>query len=189
VIDLKTRVLRSAAMKRRHKIGPSLRRTLSTLWLWLGVVAACTWLAFHFHLNLATTGFLYLIVVIAVAMRYGFAIATAISLASALCLNYFFVPPVLSFSVSDPANWVALAAFELTALVISTLSKTAADKTSEAVRERREAEALYQVSLRVFLFGRTHDPGNFLAGVIRECFNVTAVVLLDRSSGKNKSYG
>jgi hypothetical protein len=104
-------------------------------------------------------GFLYLILVIAAAMRGGFWFATVISVASALCLNYFFAPPVFSFSISDPANWVALVAFELTALVISRLSQTAADRTAEAIRERRDAERLYEVSLRMFLLNRSRDPG------------------------------
>ena len=155
----------------------------------LAVVAACTWLAFHFRLNLATMGFLYLILVIAAAMRGGFWSATVISVASALCLNYFFAPPVFSFSINDPANWVALGAFELTALVISQLSKTATDRTAEAIQERRDVERLYQVSLRMFLLNRSRDPGNTLASVIRESFDLKTVVLFDAISGHTYSDG
>src|SRR5580698_10732316 len=133
--------------------------------------------AFHFRLNLATMGFFYLILVIAAAMRNGFWVATVTSVVSALCLNYFFAPPVFSFSVSDPSNWVALSAFELTALVISRLSNTAHARTQEAIRERRDAERLYQVSLKVFLLNRSEDPGNMLASVIRESFDLRSVVL------------
>src|SRR5580658_11286982 len=114
--------------------------TLVQLCVPLAVVAVGTWLGLHFKLNLATMGFLYLILVIATAMRTGFWFATVASVVSAGCLNYFFVPPTYSFSVSDPANWVALGAFELTALVISRLSNTANHRTAEAIRERREAE-------------------------------------------------
>jgi two-component system sensor histidine kinase KdpD len=166
--------------------------TLDTF-LWLGlhlaVVAVCTWLALHFRLNLATMGFLYLILVIAVAMRSGFWFATVASVVSAGCLNYFFVPPTFSFSVSDPANWVALGAFELTALVISRLSNTANQKAAEAIQERRDAESLYQVSLRMFLLSRSQDPGNVLVSVIREVFGLKAVVLFDATSGNVYSAG
>jgi two-component system sensor histidine kinase KdpD len=155
----------------------------------LAVIAACTWLALHFQLNLATVGFLYLILVIATAIRCGFWFATVASVLSAGCLNYFFVPPTFSFSVSDPANWVALGAFELTALVISRLSNTASQKTAEAIRERREAEGLYQVSLRIFLLDRTQDPGNLLVSVIREVFDLKAAVLFDAASGGIYSAG
>jgi two-component system, OmpR family, sensor histidine kinase KdpD len=155
----------------------------------LVVVAVCTWLAFHFRLNLATMGFLYLILVIATAIRGGFWLATVTSVASALCLNYFFAPPVFSFSVSDPANWVALVAFELTALVITRFSDIATDRTAEAIRERRDAERLYQVSLRIFLLNRSRDPGALVASIIRESFDLKTVVLFDAVSGNTYSAG
>jgi two-component system sensor histidine kinase KdpD len=132
-------------------------------------------------------GFLYLILVIAAVMRGGFWFATVISVVSALCLNYLFAPPVFSFSISDPANWVALGAFELTALVISRLSDRATDRTAEAIRDRRDAERLYKVSLRVFLLNRSRDPGNILASVIRESFDLKSVVLFDAISGNTYS--
>jgi len=155
----------------------------------LGTVAACTWFAYHFHLNLATAGFLYLILIIGAAIRGGFWLATVTSVVSVLCLNYFFVPPVFSFSVSDPANWVALVAFELTALVISRLSNTANARTAEAVRDRRDAERLYQVSLHVFLLNRSQDPGDILATVIRDSFDLKSVVIYDAVSGNIYSAG
>jgi two-component system sensor histidine kinase KdpD len=163
--------------------------TLLGLSVPLAVIAACTWLGLHFQLNLATLGFLYLILVIATAIRSGFWFATVASVVSAGCLNYFFVPPTFSFSVSDPANWVALGAFELTALVISRLSNTASQKTAEAIRERREAERLYQVSLRIFHLDRTQDPGNLLVSVIREVFDLRSAVLFDATSGGTYSAG
>jgi two-component system, OmpR family, sensor histidine kinase KdpD len=163
--------------------------TLAWLGISLIVVAACTWLAFHFQLNLATMGFLYLILVIAAAMRGGFWLATIMSVVSALCLNYFFAPPVFSFRINDPANWFALCAFELTALVISRLSDRANDRTVEAVREQRYAERLYQVSLRMFQLNRSQDPGGILASVIHEAFDLQAVVLFDSVSGNAYSAG
>jgi two-component system, OmpR family, sensor histidine kinase KdpD len=134
-------------------------------------------------------GFLYLILVIATAIRSGFWFATVTSVVSAACLNYFFVPPTFSFSVSDPANWVALGAFELTALVISRLSNTANQRAAEAIRERRDAERLYQVSLRIFLLNRSPDPGNLLVSVIREVFDLKGVFLFDAMSSNTYSAG
>lgn len=134
-------------------------------------------------------GFLYLIVVIGAAMRSGFWFATVASVFSAGCLNYFFAPPAFSFSVNDPGNWVALGAFELTALVISRLSNTANERAAEAIRERRDAERLYQVSLRIFLFNGSQGPGDMLVSVIREVFDLKAVVLFDAMSGCTYSAG
>ena len=87
----------------------------------LAGVVACTWISFRFGQRFAFTGFLYLVFVVLAAMYAGFWQATFISFVAASCLNYFFVPPIFSF-VNSPANWVALGAFEFTALAISRLS-------------------------------------------------------------------
>jgi K+-sensing histidine kinase KdpD len=88
-------------------------------------VAFCTWFAFRLELGLATAGFLYLVLVVLAAIYGGFWIATAASFVALGCLDYFFVPPLLSFRVNSPAYWAALCAFEFTALVVSRLSYTA----------------------------------------------------------------
>ena len=91
----------------------------------LSAVLACTWIAFSLHLNLASAGCLYLVLIVVTALYGGFAIATLSSIAAVTCLTYFFVPPVFSFTVNHPENWVALGAFEFTALTISRLSHRA----------------------------------------------------------------
>ena len=191
MINLKTRVLRDPPrsfidllydMNQGH-------RPITRLFASLAFVAACTWFGFHFRLNLATTGFLYLVLVVATAMSAGFWVATATSVVAALCLNYFFAPPLFSFLISDPANWVALGVFEVTALVISRLSNLAENRTAEAMRERSDTEKLYQLSLRIFLLDRSLDPAKMLSAVIRERFELKAVVLFDAASGNIYSAG
>ena len=78
--------------------------------------------AFRLHLNLSTSGSLYFLVVVIVSVVWGFWEATVTSLVAVSCLNYFFVAPVLTWRISDPQNWAALGAFEITALIVSRLS-------------------------------------------------------------------
>ena len=78
--------------------------------------------AFRLHLNLSATGSLYFLIVVMVSAYVGFWEASVTSLVAVNCLNYFFVPPVLTWRVSDPQDWVALATFEITALTVSRLS-------------------------------------------------------------------
>ena len=84
-------------------------------------VLLAAYIGVRLHVNFATTGFLHLLIVVLVAMMAGFWEATVTSLAALICLNYFFVPPVFTFYVSDPQNWVALITFESTALLVSRL--------------------------------------------------------------------
>ncbi|HEV3330712.1 MAG TPA: ATP-binding protein [Bryobacteraceae bacterium] len=159
-----------------------------TLSLSLGGLAACTWGSFHFGQGFAFTGFLYLILVVLAALYGGFWQATVISVAAAACLNYFFVPPIFSF-VNSPANWVALGAFEFTALVISRLSLRAQLRAIEAIAGRRDMERLYETSRRILLLDSSGDAGSSITSLIREIFVLPAVQLYDALSGTTYESG
>jgi len=145
----------------------------------LAALIACTWLSFRFGQSFAFTGFLYLVLVVLAALYGGFWQATGISIAAATCLNYFFVPPIFSFA-NSPANWVALGAFEFTALVISRLSLRAQMRAGEAIAGRRDMERLYETSRRILLLDSSADNlGNQITSLIREIFELKAVQLFD----------
>ncbi len=114
--------------------------------LCLAGIIACTWVSFRIGLSLGTVGFLYLIFVVLAAFYGGFRWATLVSLVAVGCLDYFFDPPVFSFSVARLSNWVELGAFEFTALVISQLSNRAQLRAMEADMERRDTDRLYQAA-------------------------------------------
>jgi two-component system sensor histidine kinase KdpD len=78
--------------------------------------------AFLLHLNLASAISILLLLTVIAAIRRGLVYATAISLTAVGCLDYFFTTPLFEFSVRSPENWVALATFEATALLVSRLS-------------------------------------------------------------------
>lgn len=79
----------------------------------LGTVAAVTlvlgpWL--HMH-NAVIASIAYLLVVLVVAAASRLLIAVVTSVVAMLALNFFFLPPVGTFTIADPQNWVALFAF------------------------------------------------------------------------------
>jgi two-component system sensor histidine kinase KdpD len=154
----------------------------------LSGVAVTTWVAFRFDQSFAFTGFLDLVVVVLAALYGGFGQATLVSVAAAACLNYFFVPPVFSFA-NSPANWVALGAFEFTALVISRLSMRARLRALEAIGERRDMERLYEASRRILLQDGVSEPGNPIASLIRQTFELHGVRLFDAHSGATYQSG
>jgi len=78
----------------------------------LGLVAATTWAAFSLlRVNSLIAGFAYVLIVLVVAAKWGLAESFLTSVAAMLCLNYFFLPPILSLTIADPQNWVALFVF------------------------------------------------------------------------------
>src|ERR1700722_10410204 len=58
-------------------------------------------------------------------------------------LMYYFLPPV-GFGIDDPADWVALFAFLVTAVVAGELASRAERRASEARQGRQEIESLYE---------------------------------------------
>jgi len=146
-------------------------------------VLGYTWISFRLGQNLATVGFLYLVFVVLAAVYGGFWQATLISVVSVACLDYFFDEPIFSFSVDRVSNWVELGAFEFTALVISRLSTRAHLRAMEADAERRDTARLYQTARRILLLDYSGHPGSPVTSLIRETFELQAVVLFDGVSG------
>lgn len=105
-------------------------------------IALVTVLATVAHLNSNTVGFAYLIVLIFISLWSGLVIGLVASLAATLCFNYFFFAPVGTFSIEEPANWFALAAFLLTSISVSRLVVAARMQAEKAERRRQEVERL-----------------------------------------------
>ena len=63
----------------------------------LALVAAITWVAFALlRVNSLTAGLSYVLVVLVVAAKWGMVESFVTSVAAMLCLNFFFLPPILS---------------------------------------------------------------------------------------------
>lgn len=153
------------------------------------VVLVAAYLGVRLHVNFSTTGFLDLLVVVLVAMLSGFWEATVTSLAALICLNYFFVPPVYTFYVADPQNWVALIAFESSALLVSRLSLQMDQQARTAIQERRGMEKLYELSRRTLLMNPQQSPGVQIVSQIRDVVQLEAVALFDAARAHLDSCG
>src|SRR4030095_5388383 len=71
---------------------------------------------FHERVNSTTVALALLLVVLFAATGWGIRPALLAALLGVICINFFFLPPVHTFTITDPQNWVALAAFLITAL-------------------------------------------------------------------------
>ena len=56
-----------------------------------------------------------------IASTWGFVDALAASIAATLAFNYFFFPPVGTFTIAEPANWIALISFFIASIVATRL--------------------------------------------------------------------
>ena len=145
----------------------------------LAAVALLTFCAFRLHLNLSTTGSLYFLIVVLVSLFWGFWEASVTSLVAVSCLNYFFVPPILNWSVADPQDWVALAAFEIIALTVSRLSTRVQGQARAQARQRAAVQKLYELSRRILLLDRHEPIAPQIVSLIQEIFRTESVALFD----------
>jgi two-component system sensor histidine kinase KdpD len=155
----------------------------------LAAVVLVTFLGLRLHLNLSTSGFLCFLIVVMVSVVWGFFQASVTSLIAVGCLNYFFVPPLFTWTVSDPQNWVALATFEVAALAVSRLSTHAQQQARAEARHRAEVEKLYALSRRILLLDRRQNIGPQIVSLIQEIFRAESVALFDAASARIDAIG
>ena len=111
----------------------------------LGIAAVTAALElFRTEINSTTVALGFLLVVLFAATLWGSRPAIVASIAGLICFNFFFLPPVRTFSIAEPDNWIALAAFLITALTVGQLSARARRRADEAESGRREIERLYR---------------------------------------------
>ncbi|HUA93772.1 MAG TPA: ATP-binding protein [Terracidiphilus sp.] len=147
------------------------------------VIALLVFSGFVLHFNPAPVGFLFLLVAVCEAILCGFWQASVVSVLACGCLDYFFYPPVFHFTVADPQDWVALGAFELSALLVSRLSSRERLNSYEAKLQRTAMEQLYKLSRSTLLINLHHPPGPQLTHLIQRIFGAEAVAVFNASSG------
>jgi two-component system sensor histidine kinase KdpD len=130
--------------------------------------------------NATTVGFAYLITILLIAASWGLAESVLASIIATICFNYFFLPPVGTWRISDPENWVALFAFLISSLIASNLSNRARRRAVEADTRRIEMERLYALSRSIMLMNGNQPIGEQIAReLVRNC-EIPAVAIYDR---------
>lgn len=125
------------------------------------------------HVNSTTVALTFLVAILAVAAAWGLRYSIPMSIAAALCFNFFFLPPVATFTVADTQNWVALLAFFFSAILASNLSERARRQTEEANLRRRDVERLYAFSQQLLVSENVLDLLKDLPQHITESFAAT----------------
>lgn len=151
----------------------------------LGTVGAITVFYYRiFSVNTVTVALSFLLAVLAVATRWGLAEALAASVASMLCFNFFFLPPVGKFTIADPQNWVAFFAFVVTAVITSHLSASAKKQAMESSHRQHEVERLYTLSRNLLLL-EVHGPlAQEITNSIADVFALPGLAFYDRTSDR-----
>lgn len=130
------------------------------------------------QVGLLNIGLSFLLVVVVVAARWGWGPALFASVVANLALNFFFVPPRLTFTVGEPTNVLALAAFLIVAAVTSALLSRARTGESAARRRAEETAILYDLSRLISVSPNTTTALTSLCGRVRDTFAVDSCAVL-----------
>jgi two-component system, OmpR family, sensor histidine kinase KdpD len=128
--------------------------------------------------NSTTVGFSFLLAILIGSAVGGLRTSILMSVAATLVYDYYFIPPVDTWNITDPQDWVALTAFLITSGVGSTLSAWARRQTKDAQHQRQEAEQLYDLSQRLLSAGDAMALCNAIPADIVDAFAAKAAALL-----------
>lgn len=103
--------------------------------------------------------------------------AIVVSVVAMLTLNFFFLPPVGTFTIADPQNWIALFAFLVSAVIASHLSAAAQTRTREAIASRNEVTRLFDLTRDVLLTTETAGAIDALARHVARRFELSKVAI------------
>ena len=165
---------------------PLIRRTLRRTGKWprylyalLGPITATAvaWLMFPYFAT-ANLVMMYLIAVVVIAIRLGRGPSILASIFSVATFDFFFVPPYLSFAVSDIQYLLTFAIMLIVALVISNLAGRVREQAELSRFSERRTAVLYTMSRDL----ATHRGTSMLAQVatnhLRQVFDGQVAIFL-----------
>lgn len=124
-------------------IGPYLEGALATA----GATAAGV--AIDAYVKLPNISLVFVVPVMVAAARHGLVPSLWVSGLSVLSFNFFFLPPLYQFTITDPANIVALFFFMFVSVAASALGTRTRAQTETARREARANAELYAFSRKI----------------------------------------
>jgi two-component system, OmpR family, sensor histidine kinase KdpD len=144
----------------------------------IGAIALITQVGFRLHLNHTTVALMFLVMVLLTSAYWGLRYAVVMAVGATVAFNFFFLPPIGTFTIADPQNWVALFAFLVTALVASNLAERARREAERAKQRRHEVERLYGLSQRLLASENVLELLNSLPLYVRDAFSVGSAAVM-----------
>lgn len=143
----------------------------------LTVLVTLTAIFRQLHVNATTVALSFLLAVLIISANWGLSYAVVTAIAATATFNYYFLPPIGTFTIADPQNWVALAAFLVTAFMASKLSDRARREAAQATRRRHEVERLYAFSQQLLVADNVVGLLNTLPQHVVQTFGCDAAAI------------
>ena len=116
--------------------------------------------------------------IVGVAVRYGLWPSMFATVCASLSYNFFFLPPIYTFTIIEPTNIAAFLLFTIVALIASSLAGRGQHQTTAAHERIRSVESLYAFSRKLAGAGALDDVLWATAYQIASMLKVRVVLLL-----------
>jgi two-component system sensor histidine kinase KdpD len=147
-------------------------------------IALLTFVCYRLHINNATVVLFFLLVLVIQSLTGESIASVIVAVIAAGCLDFFFLPPLLSFRVDNPVDAVALLVFPIMALVVTRQVSRVRVEAERAQRHGAEVERLYAVARRLLLLKPDQVGGVQALKVFRDVADSEAVCLFDQSTAE-----
>src|SRR5262249_35267387 len=111
-------------------------------------------------------GALYVFAVLPAAVLSGTVVSVVVAVAAMLAFNWFFLPPVHTFTLADPNNWFSLAVFPVIAVVVSELA-------TRSRRRATESELLAEIATSLLERGPVAEELDQIAASMAQVLQVS----------------
>ncbi|MGB6766550.1 MAG: sensor histidine kinase KdpD, partial [Methyloceanibacter sp.] len=109
------------------------------------------------RLGIENVDLVFLTAVVGIAVRYGLWPSLFASIVASLCYNFFFLPPVYTFTITDPTNVAAFFFFTVIAVLVSNVAARVRTLAVTAMARARTTESLYAFSRKLSGAGTLDD--------------------------------
>jgi len=144
---------------------------------------------FLLHINLSAIGFAYLLVLLAQSLTGDFISSIIVAFLAVGCLDYFFIPPVFSFTVSAPIDALALVTFLTTALIVTRLVTKVRHAARVTELQHQNLRRLYQLAQDLLAIEPDTTSGTDFLSPFQGVFGVRAAALYDAATTELYSTG
>ena len=121
---------------------------------------------------------IFLTAIVGIAVRYGLWPSLLATVVASLAYNFFFLPPIYTFTITDPTNIAAFVLFAVLSVVVSNLAARGRTQAVTAHERVRTVESLYAFSRKLAGAGTLDDVLWATAHQIAAMLKVRVVLLL-----------
>jgi len=129
-------------------------------------------------LGLESVDLVFLAGIVGIAARFGLWPSVGASIVASLCYNFFFIPPIHTFTIADPRNVWAFVFFAVVAVVVSNVAAAARVQAIRAINRARTTESLYAFSRKLAGVGTLDEVLWAAAYQAAQMLSVRVVLLL-----------